>query len=404
MRAEASLSPDAAAKSGAATPPLIVHVIYRLDVGGLENGLVNLINRIPAERFRHAIVSLTDESGFRRRIKRSDVPVFSLHKPPGNSPVTHLKLWRLLRRLRPAIVHTRNLAALEGTLTAALAGVPVRIHGEHGRDVEDLDGTDPRRRMLRRVFKPFVHQYIALSRDLSTYLQDKVGIAPARIVQIYNGVDTDLFHPGREPLPWPPGAGEGQFVIGTVGRMQAVKDPLNLAQAFILLCNAAPPEIASRLRLVMVGDGALRDRVVALLQEAGYADRAWLPGERDDVARIMRGFDLFVLPSLAEGVSNTILEAMASGLPVLATAVGGNPELVRPGVGLLVPPADPQRLAQGMRGYVENIALCRQQGQEAERVIRRCFGMQPMVDAYLRVYEGSLAGRRTAKTRAGVVS
>src|SRR5262245_23430974 len=91
--------------SAAAKPPLVAHVIYRLDVGGLENGLVNLLNRMPAQRFRHAIVSLTGASEFGQRLKRSDVPVFTLHKPPGNSPMTHLKVWRLLQRLRPDIVH-----------------------------------------------------------------------------------------------------------------------------------------------------------------------------------------------------------------------------------------------------------------------------------------------------------
>src|SRR5688572_2770854 len=166
MRAEPAPRPDPAVAGDAATrgAPLVVHLIYRLDVGGLENGLVNLINRIPAERYRHAIVCLTDYSDFRRRIKRDDVPVFSLHKPPGNNPVTHFKLWRLLRQLAPDIIHTRNLAALEGTLPAALAGVPIRIHGEHGRDMGDLDGSNTGRQFVRRLFKPFVHQYIAVSR------------------------------------------------------------------------------------------------------------------------------------------------------------------------------------------------------------------------------------------------
>src|SRR5262245_26906963 len=112
--------------------PLVAHVIYRLDVGGLENGVVNLINSMPTDQFRHAIVCLAGYSEFYRRIERRDVPVFNLDKSPGNSPRMHWDLWRLFRRLRPRIVHTRNLAALEAQLPAALAGVPVRIHGEHG--------------------------------------------------------------------------------------------------------------------------------------------------------------------------------------------------------------------------------------------------------------------------------
>jgi sugar transferase (PEP-CTERM/EpsH1 system associated) len=397
MRAATNLPPEpATAVAGTQSVPLIAHVIFRLDVGGLENGLVNLINRIPPQRFRHAIVSLTDYSAFRQRIQRPDVPVFALNKPPGNSPVIHFKLWRLFKQLRPDIVHTRNLAALEAALPAALAGVPVRIHGEHGRDVDDLDGNNTRRQIVRRIFKPFVHRYITVSRDLGTYLQQKVGVPAARIAQIYNGVDSERFHPAgerREEVPCAGFAGPENFVIGTVGRMQDVKDQLTLARAFVRLMQGYPGA-EQRLRLVMIGGGPLREKVRALLANAGFEQCAWLPGERNDVARIMRSFDLFVLPSLAEGISNTILEAMASGLPVLATAVGGNPELIEAGVtGTLVPRNDAESMARAMRAYVESAELCKRHGSEARREVERRFGMEAMVNAYVAVYDQLLAGR-----------
>jgi sugar transferase (PEP-CTERM/EpsH1 system associated) len=397
MRAATNLPPElATAVAGTQSVPLIAHVIFRLDVGGLENGLVNLINRIPPQRFRHAIVSLTDYSAFRQRIQRPDVPVFALNKPPGNSPVIHFKLWRLLKQLRPDIVHTRNLAALEAALPAALAGVPVRIHGEHGRDVDDLDGNNTKRQIVRRIFKPFVHRYITVSRDLGTYLQQKVGVPAARIAQIYNGVDSERFHPAgerREEVPCAGFAGPENFVIGTVGRMQDVKDQLTLARAFVRLMQGYPGA-EQRLRLVMIGGGPLQEKVRVLLANAGFEQCAWLPGERNDVARIMRSFDLFVLPSLAEGISNTILEAMASGLPVLATAVGGNPELIEPGVtGTLVPRNDAESMARAMRAYVESAELCKRHGSEARREVERRFGMEAMVNAYMAVYDQLLAGR-----------
>jgi len=380
--------------------PLIAHIIYRLDVGGLENGVVNLINRIPAERYRHAIICLAGYSDFRRRIERGDVAIFDLDKPPGNSPIMHFKLWRLLRRLRPAIVHTRNLAALEAAFPAALAGVPVRIHGEHGRDVDDLDGTNAGRQRVRRLFKPFVHRYITVSRDLASYLEQKVDVAPSRIAQIYNGVNTDLFHPpqgAREFPGWPWPDGEEPFVIGTVGRMQEVKDQVTLASAFVSLMRQMPGA-ERRVRLAMIGEGPLRERAAGILAEGGVARFAWLPGNRNDVPRIMRGFDLFVLPSLAEGVSNTILEAMASGLPVVATAVGGNPELVEEGVtGTLVAPGDPEGMAAALRAYVENAELCRCQGLAALATIERRFGMDAMMNAYLEVYDDMLADAGAAR-------
>ena len=385
---------------GSHNVPLIAHIIYRLDVGGLENGLTNLINHIPPERFRHAIISLTDYSEFRQRLRRNDVPVFALNKPPGNSPVTHFRLWRLLRELRPDIVHTRNLAALEGMVPAALAGVPVRIHGEHGREVGDLDGSNLLRQRLRRAFKPFVHQYVALSKDLERYLLESIRVPAARVVRLHNGVDTDLFHPVngvREPLACPEFAPPGTFVIGNVGRMQEVKGQLTLAQAFLLLLRMVP-DAKRRLRLVMIGDGPLRREVASVLDQAGAGQLAWLAGARDDVARIMRGLDLFVLPSLAEGISNTILEAMASGLPVIATAVGGNAELVNAGrTGTLIPPADPHAMAQAMLHYVSDGAECRRQGQEGRSTAERDFSMAAMVNGYLAVYDRMLQRQRDAK-------
>jgi sugar transferase (PEP-CTERM/EpsH1 system associated) len=374
--------------------PLVAHVIYRFDVGGLENGLVNLLNRMPPRRFRHAIVSLTDHSDFRQRLKRDDVEVFDLHKPPGNSPRTLLALWRLFRRLRPDIVHTRNVAALDATVPAALAGVPVRIHGEHGRDIDDPDGTNARRQLVRRLYRPFIHQYITVSRDLAQYLQERIMVPPSRIVQIMNGVDSSLFRPvgeHRDAVPHPGFCGPEHFVIGTVGRMQEVKDQVTLARAFVRLAQIMPGT-KEHVRLVMVGEGPLRERVRALLADAGLEQCAWLPGKRDDVARIMRSFDLFVLPSLAEGISNTILEAMATGLPVVATAVGGNRELVREGeTGTLVPRDDPESMALALRAYASSAELCRRHGSEARRAIENEFGMDAMVDGYMKIYDTWLA-------------
>ena len=402
MRAESDLLPDPVLPlQESADVPLVAHVIYRLDTGGLENGLVNLINRIPVARYRHAIICLTGYSEFRQRIKRSDVSVFALDKPAGNSPVTLFKLWRLFRQLRPEIVHTRNLAALEATLPAALAGVPMRIHGEHGRDVGDLDGSNRINQLWRRFYNPFVNQYIALSKDLELYLHQKIRVPAGKVAQLYNGVDTDLFRAstrGRDPLPAPEFAPPETFVIGTIGRMQAVKDQLTLARAFVSLVHMNP-QFARILRLVMVGDGPLREQVADVLEQGGVGSLAWLAGERDDVPQVMRGLDLFVLPSLAEGVSNTILEAMASGLPVVATAVGGNPELVEDGrTGRLVPASNPQAMASAIGEYVANRAMGIQHGKAARAIVESRFSMTAMVTGYLNIYDRMLeckfGGRR----------
>lgn len=369
--------------------PLIAHVMYRFDVGGLENGIVNLINHMPPEHYRHAVISLTEITNFRQRIVRDDVQFIALEKSPGHALWIYPRLFKLFRELRPAIVHSRNLAALEVAVPAWAAGVPVRIHGEHGRDVGDLDGSNKKFQWVRRLYRPFVTQYIALSGDLESYLTEHVGVSTDKVRRICNGVDSEHFlpAPSRQPIPGCPFNSPEYWVIGTVGRMQAVKNQVALAQAFVLALEIAP-QLKSSLRLVMVGDGPLRAQSLALLEQAGYGEWVWLPGERNDVTAILRGLDCFVLPSLAEGISNTILEAMACGLPVIATDVGGNRELIEAGItGELVPAADEPALAQAIVRYASQRELAREAGKAGRQRIERQLSLGAMVRNYHDLYD-----------------
>jgi sugar transferase (PEP-CTERM/EpsH1 system associated) len=376
--------------------PLVVHVMHAFDIGGLENGVVNLINRMPHDSYRHTVLALTRITEFRARVRRDDVEFIALGKGPGHAIRLYPRLHALFRRLRPAIVHTRNLAALEVAMPAWSAGVPVRLHGEHGRDVGDLDGSNRKYQRVRRLYRPFVTHQVALSRDLARYLVERVGVPRAQVTQLYNGVDAALFAPAgqRAAIPGCPFAGAGLWIVGTVGRMQAVKDPQNLVRAFVRAL-AIEPALRARLRLVMVGDGALYGEVNAMLARAGVQDLAWLPGERDDVADVLRGLDAFVLPSLAEGVSNTILEAMACGLPVIATDVGGNGELVVEGrTGTLVPAADAEALARAIVAQARDPVAARAQGKAGRERVLSTFSLDAMVDGYRRLYD-TLRARRS---------
>jgi sugar transferase (PEP-CTERM/EpsH1 system associated) len=209
-------------------PPLVVHVVFRFGIGGLENGIVNLINRMPRSQWRHAVVALTEVSAeFARRIERPDVRCIALGKKDGHLGREYPGLFRLFRELEPAVVHTRNLAALEAVVPAWAAGVPVRIHGEHGWDMQDPAGRRRRYRHVRRLYRPFVDRYIALSHHLEDYLEQHVGIPLERISQIYNGWKRNAFDrraaAGRRfrLSVWR----TRSVAHGTVGRMEGIKDP-----------------------------------------------------------------------------------------------------------------------------------------------------------------------------------
>ncbi len=381
--------------------PLIAHVVYRFDTGGLENGVANLVNRLPREAYRHAIVALTEVTAFRSRIVRDDVEFIALRKPPGQGLRVFPALYREFRRLAPAIVHTRNLAALEAVLPAWLARVPACIHGEHGRDVGDRDGSNQRYRRVRRFYRPFVRQFVAVSADLERYLVDAIGVPRASVALICNGVDTTRFAPapgGRAPIAGCPFTDPALWLVGTVGRLQAVKDQVTLAEAFVHAARRGGPS-ADRLRLVIVGDGPLRGAVERVLRESGLAERAWLAGERPDVPGVLRGLDCFVLPSLAEGISNTILEAMACALPVIATRVGGNGELVLDGTtGRLVGSADPAAMGQAILAAGADPGGSRAQGRAARARVLERFSLERMIDAYRGVYDRVLPSVRGAST------
>jgi sugar transferase (PEP-CTERM/EpsH1 system associated) len=377
--------------------PLVAHIVFRFDYGGLENGIVNVINGLAGQPFRHVVIAMSETTGFAERL-RDGVSVYAIGKQPGKDPAAYLRLYRLLRQLRPAVVHTRNFGTLDCSFIAFLARVPVRIHGEHGWDVYDPDGKIPRYQRLRRLLNPFVNRFVAVSEHLRRWLVDVVGISGQKVDHICNGVDVERFRPRSDDdvsvLP-EAFASDRQVVVGTVTRFSAIKDPLNLVEAFIALCSRQET-VRRDVRLVMIGDGDLLEAARQRLAEAGLAAVSWLPGSRDDVPELLRSMDVFVLGSLREGISNTILEAMATGIPVIASDTGGNVELVRQGsTGVLVAPGDRAALAAAISDYVHDPERRLHHGRASrDRVVSR-FSIERMVEDYGALYANALGMQGT---------
>ena len=375
-------------------PALIMHVLHHLVVGGMENGVVNLINHLPRERFRHAVLCIEDYSDFRQRIVHSDVEVHALRRSKIGTWALRRELYRRFRAECPAIVHTRNLSGLDALLPARLAGVPCTVHSEHGWDVDNLDGRHWKPALLRRLHAPLVNHFVAVAKDIEQHLQQRIGVNPKRLTQIYNGVDTDRFVPRRPSDNRPPLDGLPEsfrqpeaIVIGTVGRVQTVKDQATLLHAFHALRQRLP-EHAHRLRLAIVGDGPLLGELRQLSTQLGINDACWLPGSLNQVPAALACMDVFVLPSLMEGTSNTILEAMATGLPVLATAVGGNVELVSDHEnGRLFAPRDAATLTKLLADYVQDGDLLVAHGAASRRIAQATFSLTAMTTQYAAMYD-----------------
>ena len=365
--------------------PRIAHVIPSLQVGGLQKIVVRLVDHFQS-RMDHLVVTPSGDGPLRAQFP-ARVPVRPLADPRRSGKWNALRMARLFRAYRPDVVHTRNWTCIDAIIGARLAGVPVVIHGEHGREASDPEGRNAFRRRVRRLLGPLVTEFVTVSRDLARWLASDVGISPAKITHIYNGVDTDAFSPGDQHearkvlgLPHEP------IVMGTVGRLDPVKDHRGLIEAFHRLARRQDTQ------LLIVGDGPCRPELEHLTNELGLRGRVRLLGERDDINVILRALDVFILPSLGEGISNAILEAMATGLPVVATHVGGNPELVDDGVtGFLVPSRSTSSLAAALQRYLDDPGLKRHHGDAGRIRSLKEFSLSRMFAAYDALYSRALA-------------
>jgi sugar transferase (PEP-CTERM/EpsH1 system associated) len=368
----------------------ILHVVDNLGIGGTELCLANLIERT-SDRIEHAVCSVRESGATAVRLQAQGIRIIELRKAPGNDWSLPLRFARLCRDVAPDIVHTRNWGSIDAIVGARLARVPVVIHGEHGRDVTDPNGTNRRRNRTRRVLSAFVDRMVAVSDQLGRWLVDDVHIRASKVRVLKNGVDAQRFEPcgDRAARRASHGYAADDIVVGTVGRLDPVKNQAALIEMLEALRATQP-----RLRLVIAGDGPERNTLARQVDGARLGDRASLLGQRDDIPDVMRTFDIFVLPSLGEGMCNTILEAMAAGLPVVATSVGGNPELVADGVtGTLVPPRDADALASAVTRYAADERLRAEHGAAGRRRVLAEFTLERMAERYMDLYESEMKGR-----------
>ncbi|MFT5676152.1 MAG: sugar transferase (PEP-CTERM/EpsH1 system associated) [Paraglaciecola sp.] len=360
---------------------VIVHLIYRLDVGGLEKVMLDCIVGTQQD-FRHIVVCLKDASEFASHLP-SNVEVIELHKPEGNSVKIYLTFWRLLKRLKPDVLHTYNIATLEFQPLAWLARVKGRIHAEHGRDISDPKGKNRKYKLLRKLIAPFVDKFVAVSDDLYQWLKHDVGLKQNKTQLIYNGVNVEKFVPNNLV------ESNEKVVFGTVARLAPIKNHKFMLNAVhVLLQNH--PDWAGTFELRIIGDGPLRQELMSQIENLHLGQHVFLLGERHDIAEQLQQMNVFILSSQAEGIPISVLEAQATGLAIIATRVGGLPELISSeSQGLLVESENVQQLAMAMARLLASPEEIIQQGAKNREFIQRSFSTPIMVDAYRTLYHNA---------------
>lgn len=355
---------------------IVCHVVYGLNVGGLERVLVNTVSRMPST-YQHIVVCLTSYSSSFASLLPSNTQVLSLSKKSGQDFGLYVKWWRLLKQFKPDVVHSYNLATLELQVVSALCGVKVRIHAEHGRDIYDPSGDNKKYQWLRRCVSPFIHTWVAVSTDLHDWLQSTVGLSKRKTKLIRNGVDTEVFVPKKIP--------RDKFVVGHVGRLSPIKNQKLLVEAFSIAFNSNS-QFAENAVLLIVGEGESRKELEQYIDSKKLGAKISLVGLRQNMPSTYRGFSVFVMSSIGEGIPMTLLEAMSSGLPAIVTNVGGMPEVVSRDEGIITPTRDATAMAEALLILFNSPEKREQLALAARKRIQTDFDEAKMVSDYLSLY------------------
>lgn len=366
----------------------ILYLNHCMAMGGIENMIVDFTRLLPADEFEPHVAVFEGGGSLEAALKERHVPVHWLDKHEGIDLGLVFRLRRLLQSQGFQVVHSNNYSAW---LYACVASRGLRrlthVHTEHS-------GVDSfrRRYTAERWLSRFTTHVVAVSKHVHDVMIDEIGISPQRVRLIYNGVDTMRFCPspqGRESmrrnLQIPPDV----VVIGIVARLARIKNHEILIRAYAKL-HAAP---GKKTRLVIVGDGPERAALEEMSRQFGISADVSFLGERRDTPELLNAFDIYVLPSLSEGMNLTLLEAMGAGLPVVASRVGGNVEIVEDGnTGYLFPSGNVDALSELFGRLVSEPERCARMGQSGRERVLRQFDQRAMMQHYLSLYRGAGAG------------
>ncbi|UCG50630.1 MAG: glycosyltransferase [Candidatus Latescibacterota bacterium] len=359
----------------------IGHVVQNLGIGGLERIVVSLIDNVDPDRFLSSVYCLEDGGELMADVLQKGHEATALGKKPGIDFRLPFRLARMFRRSGLDIVHCHNFGGLfYGSIAGSLTRNASVVYTAHGPVFPH------RRRHAWFQRLPIVDRVITVSDFVRRSAINEAGLRTDKVITIANGIDVaslaSCVAPETARHKANMGFGVDDPVIGLVARLSPEKNHTTLIEAF----GRVVQEIDTA-RLVLVGAGELREKLRDQVRQMGLADSVKFIGEQKDIGAILSVFDVFALPSKEEGLGITLLEAMAVGVPVVATRVGGIPEIVEDGVtGKMVPPGDPAKLAEAILWVLKNPGEAMAMTEKARDLVTQRFGIEQMTAKYEEVY------------------
>lgn len=369
--------------------PALAYVVNSLHPGGTERLVVEM-SLIFALEFDLQVFCLDEPGLWANRLRERGIPVYGLWRQPGLDAAISVKLAQYFRRQRIQIVHAHQCTSwFYAALARLLYPTPRLLLEEHGRFFPEKENWK-RAWFNRWITKPLTHRVVAVSEDIRERLRHYEGLQHQAITVIYNGVAPEplLDTTTRTALRYEWGFTAENFVIGTVGRFDPIKNLPLLVNSLARTGAEAP-----NTRGLLVGDGPELGAMRDLIERLCLTDRVHLTGFRDDARTLVQCMDLFVLSSFSEGTSMALLEAMAAGVPVVVTAVGGNPEVVIEGkTGWVVPSNSMEALTAAMLEAVNHPRKRQALAHAGQRCFEEHFTFGRMIEAYRQIYHEMLAG------------
>jgi glycosyltransferase involved in cell wall biosynthesis len=364
----------------------VAQVIWSLGLGGAEQLVIRIAASLDRTRFEPLIICLDGPGPFGAAATESGIDLLTIGKRGARDLRALVRLVRLLRRRHIDVVHTHLFGAdFWGRIAARLAGTATVVTTAHNVD----SWKKPTHLLVDRCLAPGTTRLVAVSEQVRQFYEER-GIARGRWEVVYNGVeDSDPIARNRQALS-ALGIGVDEPTVGLIGRLVPAKRPDLFLDAVARAAQSVP-----RLRALVVGDGPLRPAAQKEARRLGVDGRAIFTGLRHDIPAILAGLDVLAFASEREGLSIAMLEAMAAAVPVVATAVGGTPELIESGVtGLLVPPGDPQAMADAILRVLEHRDEAGALAKAAQDRVRSRFTLRRMIKAYEDIYAGDSASPR----------